>query len=225
MLGPVFAQPGSQVALVEFDSAVVLVRDFTQDLPSIAGELQQLHPGDGGAAILDAVQFSLRMLDRTPTGYRRVLLLISETRDHGSPFAKLEDVVISIGKSNTIVFALPFSPALWQVLDTERGGNQDEWGSTPNLLAPLVMATQAMRKNTPKAIAELSGGEYQRFASRQSFENDMTSFTNHLHSRYLLSFEPQNRHPGLHQIQVQLREPGKSLILARSSYWAEGNPQ
>jgi len=225
MLGPVFAQPGSQVALVEFDSAVVLVRDFTPDLTAIAGDLGQLRPGDGGAAILDAVQFSLGMLDRVPNEYRRVLLLISETRDHGSHFAKLADVVITIGNSDTVIYALPFSPALSQVLDTERGSNQDEWGSTPNLLAPLVMATQAMRKNTPKTIAGMTGGEYQLFASRQSFENHMTSITNHLHSRYLLSFEPKNPHPGLHQIRVQMREPEKSVVLARRSYWAERNPQ
>ena len=224
MLGPVFAHPGSQVALVEFDSTVLFLRDFTPDLSAIAGDLQQLHPGDGGAAILDAVQFSLRMLDRTPAGYRKVLLLISETRDHGSHLAKLEDVVTSLGNGNTVVYALPFSPALSQMLDTERGSNQDEWGSTPNLLAPLVMATQAMRKNTPKAIAGMTGGEYQVFASRQGFENDMTSFTNHLHSRYVLSFEPQNPHPGLHQIRVQMREPGKRVVLARRSYWAERNP-
>jgi VWFA-related protein len=133
MLSPVFDQPGSEVALVEFDSGVNLVSDFTSGSDSMDGALSELHSGDGGAAILDAVQYSVRLLDHTPKGRRRVLLLISETRDHGSHFSKIDDVVSLVGSQSTVVYALPFSPALSQVLDTERGSNQDEWGSTPDL--------------------------------------------------------------------------------------------
>jgi len=124
-----------------------------------------------------------------------------------------------------VVYALPFSPALSQVLDTERGSNKDEWGGSPNLIAPLMMASQAMRKNTAKTIAEMTGGEYEMFASRKSFERLMTDFTNHLHSRYLLSFEPKNPHPGLHEIRVRLRDGQKKTVLARTSYWAAGATQ
>jgi len=225
MLSPIFDLPDSQVALVEFDGGVSLVRDFTSDASLIDRDLQQLEGGDDGAAILDAVQYSVRLLDHTPEGHRRVMLLISETRDHGSHIAPIKDVVTEIGNSNTVVYALPFSPSLSQVLDTERGSNKDEWGAGPDLLAPLMMASQAVRKNTPKAIAGMTGGEYEMFASRKSFENLMTQFTNHLHSRYLLSFQPENPHPGLHEIRVRLREPRQRTILARSSYWAEGERQ
>jgi hypothetical protein len=53
----------------------------------------------------------------------------------------------------------------------------------------------------------------------------MTDFTNHLHSRYLLSIVPKNPHPGLHEIHVRLKDAkqGKSAtVLARTSYWVEG---
>jgi hypothetical protein len=225
LLNPIFDQPESQVALVEFDSHVSLVRDFAHDSNQIDQALQKLESGDGGAAILDAVQFSVRLLDRTPEGHRRVLLLISETRDHGSHIANVKDVVAGVGSSNTVVYTLSFSPGLSQVLDTERGSNRDEWGNTPNLLAPLMMASQALRKDTAKAIAGMSGGVHEMFSSRKGFERLMTDFGNHLHSRYLLSFEPRNPHPGLHEIRVRLREPEKRTILARSSYWAEGTAQ
>jgi hypothetical protein len=84
------------------------------------------------------------------------------------------------------------------------------------------MASQAVRKNSPRAIASMTGGEYEMFSSRKNFERLMTEFTNHLHSRYLLSFEPKNPHPGLHAIRVELKEPEKRTVLARTSYWAEG---
>jgi VWFA-related protein len=225
MLTPIFALPGSQIALVEFDSTVTLAQNFSHDSVGADSALQHLEPGDGGAAILDAVHFSVRLLQASPKGHRRVLLLISETRDHGSHAAKIEDVVAAVGNSNVVVYALPFSPSWSQVLDTERGSNRDECRTTGDILSPLMMASQSMRKNTSKAIADMTGGEYELFSSRKTFERLMTDFTNHLHSRYLLSFEPKDPHPGLHEIRVQLKDPRKQTVLARTRYWAESAGQ
>jgi VWFA-related protein len=225
LLSPVFGVPGSQVALVEFDGGIALTQDFTDSAEAMQASLSSMHSGDGGAAILDALQYSVRLLEGAPRNRRRVLLLISETRDHGSYLAKIQDVVSKIGNSNVVVSALPFSPSRSQLLDTERGYLMNETRSTGDLFAPLMMASQAVRRNTPKAITEMTGGEYEMFASRKSFERLMTTFANHLQSRYLLSFQPEDPNPGLHQIRVRLRQPGKATVLARTSYWAEGESQ
>jgi hypothetical protein len=221
LLEPVLSQSGTETALVLFDSQLNLVRDFTENEVSIQSELKTLEQGDDGAAILDAVSYAVKLLNKRPPGRQKVLLLVSETRDHGSHFAKLEDVVTLVGDSNVTVYALSFSPALSSVLDTERGTNKDDMRGNPDLLAPLVLATQAMRKNTPKAIATQTGGEYQLFDTQKGFEARMIDFTNHLHSRYLLSFAPQDPHPGLHHIQVQLKDPNGKSVVARASYCAE----
>ena len=55
----------------------------------------------------------------------------------------------------------------------------------------------------------MTGGEYELFATRKKFEVRMNDFTNHLHSRYLLSFAPKSPHPGLHQIRVRLKNAGE----------------
>ncbi len=225
MLEPVLSQPDTETALVFFDSKLNLVRDFTHNPDLIEDDLKKLEAGDGGAAILDAVSYSVKLLNQQPEGRQRVLLLISETRDHGSHFAKLDDVVKLIGVANVAVYALPFSPSLSQILDTERGSNRDEagWGAPPNMQGALLMALAAMKKNVPEAIASMSGGEYERFASRKSFETKMNSFANHVHNRYLLSFEPKAPHPGLHQIRVRLKDPARNeTVLFRSNYWAGG---
>jgi VWFA-related protein len=223
MLDPILDQPGAQIAVLEFDSKLNLAQDFTSDGDAMDQTLENLQPGDNGAAILDAVAYSVRLLSKQPKGRQRVLLLVSETRDHGSHFATIDQVVSLVGESNTVVYALTFSPSLSQVLDTERGSNRDEMNGPPDFLAPILMARQAMRKNAAKAIASMTGGEYELFATRKRFEFLMNGFTNHLHSRYLLSFEPQNPHPGLHQIRVRLRDPGHSTVLSRSNYWAAGS--
>jgi VWFA-related protein len=224
MLDPLVAEGHGSVAIVEFDSKVQTMQDFTASSEKIAWTLKELQPGDGGAAILDAVDYSVKMLEKVPRERQRVLLLISETRDHGSQ-AKVEDVVAEIGQSSTAVYALAFSPSRSNILDTMRGNNMNEMHPSPDLLAPLIMAAQAMRKNMPKTVASMTGGEYEMFATGKNFDLRMIDFSNHLHSRYLLSIEPKSPRAGLHQLRVTLRNQGNRTVLARSSYWAAGGTQ
>jgi VWFA-related protein len=224
MLEPVFSLGTARVALVEFDSQIDLTRDFTKDASLFADDLKNLQAGDGGAAILDAVAYSVSLLEKEPEERRRVLLLISETRDHGS-LVKIDDTVAAIGQSNAVMYALAFSPALSNILDTGRGTNKDEEQGGINLLDLGYRVAQAMRKNVPSTIASMTGGEYELFATRKKFEVRMNDFTNHLHSRYQLSFAPKSPHPGLHQIRVRLRNAGDGAVLARTSYWAEGTKE
>jgi VWFA-related protein len=223
MLEPLFSNGQTYVALVEFDSGVRVTRDFTNDFRLIAHDLDKLQPGDNGAAILDAAFLSEKLLERTPDNSQRALLLISETRDHGSVLRKsINEVVSALGNKNTVVTTLSFSPSVSNVLDTARGNNEKEMNPLPDLLAPFKMGVSALKKNTPRTLAVLTGGEYEPFSSQKGFDVRMTYFTNHLESRYQLTFQPRDPHPGLHQIRVRLRTPSDYIVLARSSYWARG---
>ena len=220
MLDPVLNNPRNEAALLLFDSELNLVHDFTSQADVIEQDLKHLESGNHGAAILDAVAYAARMLGRRPNGRKRVLLLVSETRDHGSHFAKIDDAVRLVEVTHTLVYALPFSPYISQQLDTARGTNQDEWKPTIDIIEKLAAIRQAMRQNSAKALASMTGGEYELFATRKGFESDMVSFANHLDSRYLLSFEPQDPHPGPHRIRVTLRRArSNQTLLFRSSYW------
>jgi hypothetical protein len=48
----------------------------------------------------------------------------------------------------------------------------------------------------------------------------MNDFTNHLHSRYLVSFAPKEPHPGLHLLRVRVKDNKDAVVLSRTSYWA-----
>jgi VWFA-related protein len=222
MLGPILEQPESQIALVAFDSQPVLIQDFTSNPGQIDSAVKQIRGGDGGAAILDTIHYCSGLLNKLPEGRRKVILIISETRDHGSK-TSVNDVVTLIGDSNITIYSLVFSPALSNILDTERGTNTEDMNAGPDLLSPLMMAVQAMRKNAPRAVASQTGGEYELFESRKRFESHMIDFTNHLHSRYMLSFQPNDPHSGLHRIRVKLKQPNGATVLARVSYWAQGS--
>lgn len=221
MLDPLFALGSTRVAVVEFDSQVLLTRNFSVDESLIDADLTSLQPGDEGARVLDAVNYSVGLLEKEPEERLRVLLLISETRDHGSR-VKLDAAVAAVGRSNAMIYTLAFSPGLSNILDTGRGTNISEMHNGVNFLDLGFRTAQALRKNVPSTIAAMTGGEYELFATRKKFEVRMNEFTNHLHSRYLLSFAPKDPPPGLHRVTVRLKEAGDRTVLARTTYWAEG---
>jgi len=214
----------SEIIVVEFDSRVRTVRGFKHEETPVAEYLNDLSPGDNGAAVLDAVNYSVRLLSNLPKDRMKFLLLVSETRDHGSKKISLEDVVEGVGRSNILMYALPFSPSVSQVLDTERGLNRDEWrpaGAPFDIGNPMLMAMNSVRRNIPKSLASMTGGEYELFATHKTFEDHIIDFTNHLHSRYVLSFQPRQPHAGLHQLRVRLRQSDNLIVLARNSYWVQ----
>lgn len=220
MLDPILNQPSSEAAVLFFDSKLNLARDFTDNADLVEGDLKGVEAGDNGAAVLDAVAYSARLLARRSGDRERVLLLLSETRDHGSQFATLDEVVRLIGENHISVYALPFSPYVSQQFDVLRGTNKDEWSPNVDIIEKLAAIRQAMRKNVPETLASLTGGEYRTFHTEKTFETDLIDFANNLHSRYALSFEPKSPHPGLHQIQVRLADPSKkATLLYRNSYW------
>ena len=233
MLDQIVSQPQVQTAIVVFDNNVELAQDFTFESDGteeylksmMEGPRRNMEEGDrSGAAIYDAVRYSVNLLKKQPEDSRRVLLLISETRDHGSHAVSLDDTIRAISESNTVMYSLAFSPTASTAMDTLRGewdARTDPAGWNLDILRLMKMARQAMRKNAAKSVASMSGGEYELFTSQKSFERLMNEFANHLHSRYLLRFEPKNPHPGPHEVRVRLRGRGNAVVLARRSYWVE----
>ena len=111
LLGMFLGDGKSEAALVGFDSKPRLVRDFTRSTDDLTDDLQHFETGDGGAAILDTIGYAVDLLQTQPKGYRRVLLLISEQRDHGSRHVKPEKLVERIGLTDVLVLSLTFSPS------------------------------------------------------------------------------------------------------------------
>ncbi|HTW47080.1 MAG TPA: VWA domain-containing protein [Acidobacteriaceae bacterium] len=108
MLDSVVGDVQHQVAVVSFDSTPHLLLDFTPELDLADAAIYGLQPGDDGAATLDALSFAVRLLQRQPREYRRAILLVSESLDHGS-YTNVEDALRAISETNTAIYALTFS--------------------------------------------------------------------------------------------------------------------
>jgi VWFA-related protein len=97
-----------KVAIVAFDSTPTLVHHFSSHLDSISQTLASQEDGDSGAAILDAINFSIDQLRPVPTTYRRAVLLFSETKDNGS-HTTLNQALRAISDTNTAIYSVAFS--------------------------------------------------------------------------------------------------------------------
>jgi VWFA-related protein len=214
--------PRSQVALVGFDSSQELIQDYTHDGDVVETELKQLQPGDGGAAILDTVNYAVTLLQDEPKEYRRVLLLIGEERDHGSKHTKPVDLIKKIGESDVLVLSVSFSPATAELAHDAMDNGENR---TLGMMSALLMAIEAFKKNVTKEIAQESGGEYTTFFTDKKFEARVMGAARDVRNRYLITFSPSDPTPGLHTIKVRTAQDYAARIVARANYWAEGSGQ
>jgi VWFA-related protein len=225
-LGPLLdlflSDPRSQATLVGFDSEPHLIRDTTHSEEDLDEDLKHLQPGDGGDAILDTVSYAVDLLQSQPKEYRRVLLLISQARDHGSKHTKIEQLIKKIGESDVLVLTVEFSPITAEFLHDAKDSGEDR---TMNMVSALVALVEAFKKNVTKEIALMSGGEYTTFISDKKFEQRVMEAAKHARNRYLLTFRPSNPTPGLHSIRVRLTQDYGAHIVARANYWVGDEAQ
>ncbi|MGD0680592.1 MAG: VWA domain-containing protein [Terracidiphilus sp.] len=221
-LGPLLdlflADGKGQAALVGFDSKAHLIRDFTHSSEDVNADLKHLKPGDGGDAILDSVSYAVDLLESQPKEYRRVLLLISEERDHGSKHTKPAKLIEKIGQSDVLVLSVSYSPARAE-LSHDLKDNGDN--RTMSMVSSLFMLVQAFKKNVAKEVAHMSGGEYHAFTGDKGFESRVVESAQHARNRYLITFSPSDTTPGLHTIRVRLAQDYGARVVARANYWME----
>ncbi len=219
----------SQVAVVSYGSEPVLAGKFTGDPDRLASNLAKLQPcEDGGAATLDAVNYANSLFDQSAhvaalPHNRRAILLIGETRDHGSKI-KPAEVIANLGRSNTVVDSVSFNPGKTSVVDSLLHG---QYGPGPFGL--ILMAVQAVRKNVPHTLSALTGGEYTNFTTQKGFDTGLGRLANHIHNYYLLSFQPTpgpdgKITPGLHRITVKVPDYPDAAIRSRLTYYAGDAP-
>jgi VWFA-related protein len=96
------------------------------------------------------------------------------------------------------------------------------------LLPPLALAkmaaiaaTDGLKRNVPETVAHLTGGEYFKLTDAKALERDLLTISNHIPNRYMLTFQPQSPHPGLHAIGLSLPNYSRLAVTARTSYWID----
>jgi VWFA-related protein len=245
MIGAIVGAAPHEVSIVSYGAGPCLLGDFSSRADAVGLALSKLKRCDDyGAASIDTVDYAINLLKRRPNHYRRAILLIGETRDHGSR-AKLDEVVAELGITDTVIYSVAFSPTRDQALRDLRHGDhpppapaptpppetnsssstdqQPNYAEKPPLfeLPPeILLLINALRRNTASELASLSGGEYVNFTTQRGFDDSLQRISNRIHNYYLLSFKPApGQALGLHSLRVRVPDYPDAVIQTRKSYW------
>lgn len=228
MVDSIIGGAPAEVAVVQFGTGEDLLSKFETDPDRRTAAINQLAPcEDGGNTIYDAVEYAGQLLEAHKAKGRRVVLLVSETRDHGSE-AKAEHVAEQLARSNIVVDALTFSPFRDEQVDALQYKRDS---SLLNPAALIYTIIQALRTNAPKTLARMSGGEYMNFATGKGFDRELLTLANHVNNYYVLSFVPRfpadaegsmMAQPGMHDLKVTVTKYPDAKVRHRESYWAQG---
>ena len=212
-----------EAALVRYGSHPQLVQPFTRKQEKITAAMQGMGPcDDDKAATLDALSYAAAILENRDPRSRRAILLISETRDHGSS-VKEANVIAQLGRNNIVVDSFAFSPYRDDMKDELKPGHGA--GLFGTAIQFLFAAVNALKQNVPKTVARLSGGEYDNFGTKRGFEDGVGRLTNRIHNYYLLSFTvPGTATEGLHELKVTVPDYPEATIRARRTYWVGPAP-
>jgi len=97
-----------------------------------------------------------------------------------------------------------------------------------DLIPPLRLARMAylaakdgLQRNVPESVAQLTGGEYFAFKDATTLSRHLVTISNDAPNYYVLSFHPQSPLPGLHALNLRLKDRPELQLSARNSYWVD----
>jgi VWFA-related protein len=252
MIQPVLVGESGCAALLSFSDRVAWLQECTNDPDALAQAFNKLRPGEEKKGrMLDAAEAAIRRLRGRP-GSRRVLLLISESRDRGSE-TDLSAVTAAAQSIGVTVYAATYSAIKTAFTSqaplsdpprpikpkTPNDNMETVDGNPPSKYNPRVAPPEQRvdvigglgelarlgQTNAAQALAGATGGTTVSFARQKGLEEVIAKLGAELHSQYVLSFVPEAKDPGYHNLEVKLARSGRFRIRARPGYWSAAESQ
>jgi VWFA-related protein len=223
MIKPLVTGDRGQAAVVVFDDEVRVRLDFTRDSDQIRAAFEGIASRSMRTArLIDAVAEGVKMLDTRSPNNRRVMLILSESRDRGSK-TKLKAAIEMAQRAGVIVYPATYSVQASTFASKPQDAPPMPGGSqTVDILGGFAEMARFAKANAADGLAQATGGHHLSFLTLDSLESTITRAGEELHSQYLLSFVPaENAKEGFHQIQVAVPSHPDALIRVRQGYWAQ----
>jgi VWFA-related protein len=218
MIQPLITGDRGEAAVVTFADDVNVVQNFTSSPFRISDAFEAIRATDSNPAhLIDAVEKAVQMLAARPANRRKVILLVSESRDRGSK-AKLGDTIEQAQREDVTIYTASYSA--YATAFTQKGsevGPPQSGGI--DFIAIFRELSRNAKANAAEAFAKYTGGRHLSFEKLRGLENTISRVGEELHSQYLLSFTPTSGEPGFHTITVQLPGRPDALIDTRPGYW------
>ncbi len=229
MIQPLITGARGAAAVVSFDSQVNWVQDFTSDPGALQDAIEDIMPYQNNEArMLDAIaEVADRMKDRKG---RKVLLLISETRDRGSK-VKFEQAMEALQREDIEVFATHYSAYATAFTSKPEDLQQLHDRPAPNTAGPdpppmpnpgsiLAELARLGKTNAIQTLTQATGGSDFPFSTEKGVQRSIENLGVAIHSQYILSFRAPPDASGEHRIEVTVPEHPEYRIRARKAYWA-----
>jgi VWFA-related protein len=238
------AADAGETAVISFSDEVKVHQDFTGNPDFVIHALRMLRKEGGEAHMLDALRQALLMLERRPSGRRRIVLMIAERRDRSSK-AKLPEVMEWVERLNAVVYWLTYSPFLQPFTVKPKTAEDlkpeaerikmkkcdlcpppDDTPVPPDLgPGGLIYALgELVRLHQPdlsSLFTRTTGGRTLSFLKKHALEQAIQLVGEEVHRQYILTFEPKGGEPGkFHAVRVEVKNRPELQAKTREGYWA-----
>lgn len=235
MVQPLLTGDRGCAALVSFAEQVQWLTECTRDAKELDRAFAALAPGAAkGGRMLDAANAAIERLSQRKA--RRVLLLISESRDRGSE-TKLDALLLSAQNAGVTVYAATYSAIKTGFTQkTNQPAPRKRGPATPNVTPgdPTFVPLEARgdilggfselfrlgKINDTQVLTGQTGGTTFSFTRQKGLENAIEKLGSELHTQYVLGFTPDAPTAGYHSLEVRVNGRSNLLIRARPGYWS-----
>ncbi len=233
-----------EMALLAFDHRIQTLTEFTSDPEQIKAAFNKLKPGSRPSHLNDAAMLGVRMLRNRGKDRKKILILVSETRDFGSA-VNVRDVLTEVEFANVEVYAVEMNHFLNQITSQAEPNrpNPIPPGARPNLpMGTIQTGTTDAQTNMgnyvpifkeiftavkgifiPNALevyTRYSGGREENFIGMNGLQDAVSRIGEEIHSQYLLTFSPSAKdEAGYHEVVVRVLPRPDLKVNARRGYW------
>jgi len=238
-----------EAAIVAFDHRIRVMQDFTNDSDKIKVAIDKINAGSSSSRMIDTVERATYMLRKRSPNNRKIILLVSETRDQASE-ARVRETLIDAQLSNVIVYCVDITqfavrlteqptpprpdpidvtsrPTTMGVPNTptsvaQNYGVQNQVQFMPLLKEIYTDAKRLFVANPTSVFAHGTGGNEFSFLKQRGLEDAVQRISQEVRSQYLISYKPNNTsEPGFHEIAVVVENPAYTAK-TRPGYWLGG---
>jgi len=249
---PLVVGDHGEAAVMAFDSRLRVLQDFTPDPDKVKVAIDKINAGNSSSRMIDAVDRAVFMLRNRPKDNRKIVLLVSETRDQASE-GRVRESLIDAQLSNVVVYPVNITQLMVRLTgkpptprpnaiavtaqpsvmghpptptsDAVNYGIQNEVQFAP-LLQEIYKDTKRIFIDSPTEVfAKGTGGAEFSFVKERGLEEAVQRISQEIRSQYLITYDPNNKgEPGFHAIAVTLDNPGY-IAKTRPGYWQGGGKQ
>lgn len=239
-----------EMAVLAFDHRIQTMTPFTSDPDKIHDAFKKIKAGSYASHLNEATMDALNLLRNRPADRRRILVLISESRDAGSHY-HVRDVLTEAEFADIVIYPIDISHLLTSLTAKQLpnrtqsvippGGiylpngqvntptldlQQNQNGNFVPLFKEMFIGVKAIFVPNPLEVySKFTGGREYSFMSQRGLESAVSDIGEELHSQYLLTYSPNDQdEAGFHEIEVQVRKADLK-VRTRNGYWLAAKPQ